>query len=143
CWPGPPRGGPERSLPRLLSCRYSHCRCRTRDFDAGVSRAFQIMSATFSRKATRLEEALLWYHFVPASGPKGRDWYADYQRSGGKTLCQRIDVSVALMRKRKINANKALLDECRAPIEALEARSAPRAVAGVVEEGYFGALAYF
>lgn len=101
------------------------------------------MSVSFPRRASRLEEALLWYHFVPASGPEGRDWYDEYRRSGGEALCQRIDVSVALMRRRKVDAGKVLLDECRAPIEALEAQSAPRAVAGVVEEGYFGALAYF
>lgn len=101
------------------------------------------MSATFSRKATRLEEALLWYHFVPASGPEGRDWYDEYRRSGGETLGQRIDVSVALMRRRKVDAGKALLDECRPQLEAPEARSSSRAVAGVTEEGYFGALAYF
>ena len=101
------------------------------------------MSATSPRKATRLEEALLWYHFVPASGPEGRDWYDEYRRSGWEALCQRIDVSVALMRRRKIDAGKALLDECRAPFEAPEARSASRTVAGIAEEGYFGALAYF
>lgn len=101
------------------------------------------MSASLSRKATRLEEALLWYHFVPASGPEGRDWYDEYQRSGGEALCQRIDVSVALMRRRKIDAGKSLLDECRAPLQALEARPSSRAVAGVAQEGYFGALAYF
>src|SRR5579872_1610040 len=105
-----------------------------------MSMAFQIMSVSFPRKATRLEEALLWYHFVPASGLEGRNWYDEYRRSGGEALCQRIDVSVALMRRRKVDAGKALLDECR---EALEARSSSRAVAGVAEEGYFGALAYF
>lgn len=86
---------------------------------------------------------MLWCHFVPASSPEGRDWYDEYRRSGGEELCQRIDVSVALMRRRKVDAGKALLDECRAPLEAPEARSSSRAVAGVAEEAYFGALAYF
>jgi hypothetical protein len=108
-----------------------------------VSKAFQTMSASFPRKASRLEEALLWYHFVPASGPDGRDWYDEYRRSGWEALGQRIDMSVDLMRKRKVDAGKALLDECRDALKALDARSAPRAVAGVGKEGYFGALAYF
>lgn len=101
------------------------------------------MSAVLPKKASKLEEALLWYHFVPASGPEGRDWYDEYQQSGWEALCQRIDVSVALMRRRQIDAGKALLDQCRAPLEASEARTASRTVAGVAEEAYFGALAYF
>jgi hypothetical protein len=99
------------------------------------------MTASTHKKATRLEEALLWCHFVPASGPEGRAWYADYQGYGGEALGLRIDVSVALMRRRQVDAGKTLLDECRARIEASAARM-PRTVAGVVEEGYFGALAY-
>jgi hypothetical protein len=99
------------------------------------------MTAVARKKATRLEQALLWCHFVPASGPDGRDWYEAYLRHGCEALGQRIDVSVALMRGRQVDAGKMLLDECRACIEA-SARM-PRAVAGVIEEGYFGALAYF
>lgn len=114
----------------------SHC-------DVGVSKAFQTISPPLPRKATTLAEALLWYHFVPASGPDGRDWYDEYRRSGWEALSQRIDVSVDLMRRRKIDAGKALLDECRGPLEAPEVRSSSRAVAGVVEEAFFGALAYF
>lgn len=82
---------------------------------------------------------MLWYHFVPASGPQGRGWYDEYRRAGWEALGHKIDTSVALMRRRKVEAGKALLDECRAPLDA----PAPRAIAGVAEEGYFGALAYF
>src|SRR6185295_10443238 len=100
------------------------------------------MNAFVRTPAIRLEQALLWYHFVPASGPEGRDWYDEYLRHGGEALGQRIDVSVALMRRRQVDAGKALLDECRAHFEASAARMPP-AVTGVVEEAYFGALAYF
>lgn len=101
------------------------------------------MSASSPRKATKLGEALVWLHFVPASGPEGRNWYEEYRRSGGQAIGRKIDVSVDLMRSRQISAGKALLDECRAALEAPEARSSSRAVAGVAEEAYFGALAYF
>ena len=100
------------------------------------------MIAAARKTATRLEEALLWCHFVPASGPDGRDWYEEYLQSGCEAVGQRIDTSVALMRRRQIDAGKTLLDECRARIDA-SAAGVSRAVAGVVEEGYFGALAYF
>src|ERR1051325_9940718 len=91
-------------------------------------------TASVRRKPSRLEEALLWYHFVPVSCPEGRDWYAEYQQCGGEALGQRIDVSVALMRRRQIDAGKALLDECRACFAA-SAAGMPRAIAGIVEEG--------
>jgi hypothetical protein len=101
------------------------------------------MSAPFLRKPTTLGEALLWYHFVPASGPDGSAWYHEYQQSGCEALAQRIDVSVDLMRRRKIEAGKALLDECRGPLASREVQSSSRAVAAVAEEAYLGALAYF
>jgi len=99
-------------------------------------------TAYVRKPATRLEQALLWCHFVPTSGPAGRDWYEQYLGYGAEAIGQRIDVSVALMRGRQVDAGKTLLDECHAAIAASAARM-PRAVAGVVEEGYLGALAYF
>lgn len=98
------------------------------------------MSGAFARKATTLAEALVWYHFVPASGPEGRAWYDEYRRSGGEALAQQIDVSVDLMRRRKLEDGKLLLEGCLDRLDAPALRS--RAVAGVLEESYFGALAY-
>jgi hypothetical protein len=114
----------------------------TDDREASMAEASPTTTGFTRKAATRLEEALLWCHFVPASGPEGRDWYEGDVRSGGEALCQRLDVGVALMRRRQVDAGKTLLDECRARIDASSARM-PRAVAGVVEEGYCGALAYF
>jgi hypothetical protein len=101
------------------------------------------MTTTFHKKATRFEEALVWYHFVPASGPDGLAWYEMFRSSGGEALGQDIDVSVALMRSRKVDAGKQLLDQCRDVLEAPAMQSQPRAIAGVIEEGYWGAQAYY
>lgn len=96
-----------------------------------------------ARRATSLGEALVWYHFVPASGPDGAAWYRVFQQSGCEALAQKIDVSVDLMRRRRVEHGKALLDECRSDLDGPALRAASREVAGVAEEAYFGALAYF
>jgi hypothetical protein len=101
------------------------------------------MMDTAAKKATTLNEALGWYHFVPACGPDGAAWYRAFRQSGCEALAQRIDVSVDLMRRRQIERGKTLLDECRGILEAPAVQSSPREVAGVAEEAYFGALAYF
>lgn len=100
------------------------------------------MDVPLRKKATTLGEALLWYHFIPASSPAGNAWYRAYRESGCEALAQKIDVSVSLMRQRKLAAGWSLLDECRVALDAPEVQRYPRHVLGVAEEAYFGALAY-
>jgi hypothetical protein len=101
------------------------------------------MVATHFKKATTLGEALVWYHFIPASGPDGNEWYRAYRDSGCEALAQKVDISVSLMRRRQIEAGMAMLDECRVALDAPGVRSYSRQVVGVAEEAYFGALAYY
>jgi hypothetical protein len=101
------------------------------------------MTNSFAKKASTLGEALVWYHFIPASGPDGVAWYREYRDSGCEALAQNLDVSVALMRRRKMEEGKALLDRCGSTLQGPDVKSASRAAAGVAEEAYFGALAYY
>jgi hypothetical protein len=95
-----------------------------------------------SRKASKVSEALVWYHFVPASGPEGAAWYAEYRDSGCEALAQKLDVSVSLLRQRRLAEGQTLLDSCRSTLEQLGRQGLSRSVHGVVEEAYCTAQAY-
>lgn len=95
------------------------------------------------RQASTVSEAMVWYHFVPRSGPEGAAWYEQYQASGCEAVAMQLDTGVAMMRKRQVNEGKALLDESYLRLKQLERQSLPRSIYGVAEEGYWGGLAYY
>ncbi|GMU07993.1 hypothetical protein [Corallococcus caeni] len=94
------------------------------------------------RQASKLTEALVWYHFVPAGGADGAAWYEEYLGCGGEQMGQRLDVAVAMLRQRRLSEGRALLDECRQRMDALGAQRVSASVRGAVEESYWASQAY-
>ncbi|CAM3113618.1 hypothetical protein G4177_15100 [Corallococcus sp. ZKHCc1 1396] len=101
------------------------------------------MSSRVQRKALRLTEALVWYHFVPRASSEGAAWYEEYQRSGCEHLAQNLDIAVGLLRRRKLAEAKAMLDDCGRQLDSLGQTGIDRCVEGAARESWWTSLAYF
>lgn len=95
------------------------------------------------KKASKVSEAMVWYHFVPRSSPEGAAWYEQYKASGCEDIAILFDTGVAMMRKRQVAEGKALLDKGYRQLEETGRRHLPRSVYGVAEEGYWSGIAYY
>jgi hypothetical protein len=98
------------------------------------------MSAKHS--ARNLNEALVWYHFVPASSPAGSQWYRSFRDSGAELLAMRIDMAVDALRKGNKIGGRSILDECQENIDMTRAEI-DIASHEVLAEAVCGAEAYW
>ena len=92
------------------------------------------------RKATKLGQAMVWHHFIPATGEQGQAWYRQYLDAGGDAFGGRLDVGVLKMRRGQEEEGKKILADCAATLDALD--SSDPSVPLVLRLSYLSARAF-
>lgn len=92
------------------------------------------------RKATKLGEAMVWHHFISATGEQGEAWFRLYLDAGGDDFGGRLDVGVLKIRRGQEAEGERILNECASTLDALE--SADPSIPLVLRLSYLSACAY-
>ena len=82
-----------------------------------------------------------WADFIALGGAAGRHWLAEYELAGGMELHRWTEEALELLRRRRLDAGLALLEQAGA-LAAARPGDARDSIAHVMRRWYWAALAY-